>query len=41
MTLPSMYTPDGAFAYMVLVLALTLVASIVYLLVFTGASVPF
>lgn len=41
MALPSMYTPDGVFAYMVLVIALTLVASVVYLLAFTGASVPF
>ncbi|WP_169732165.1 hypothetical protein [Halostagnicola larsenii] len=36
----SIYTPGGAFAFMMIVLSLTLVAIIVYLLVFTGADVP-
>lgn len=40
MTLPSLYTPEGAFAYLLVVLALTLVAAVVYLLAFAGASVP-
>lgn len=37
---PSIYTPEGAFAFIVTVLVLTLVAAVVYLLAFTGASVP-
>jgi hypothetical protein len=40
MPLPSIYTPEGAFEYVMLVLALTLVAAVGYLLVFTGASLP-
>lgn len=40
MTLESIYTPGGAFAAMMLVLVLTLVAAVVYLVVFTGASIP-
>ncbi|SFC07840.1 hypothetical protein SAMN05444422_104152 [Halobiforma haloterrestris] len=38
---PSVYTPQGAFAYMMAVLLLALVAGLVYLAAFTGASVPF
>lgn len=40
MELPSIYTPEGAFATMLAVLALTLVAAVVYLVLFTGASMP-
>lgn len=36
----SIYTPEGAFAYLLAVLLLTLVAGVVYLLAFTGANVP-
>lgn len=41
MSLPSIYTPEGAFAYMLAVLGLALVAAVVYLLAFAGASIPF
>lgn len=40
MALRSIYTPEGAFEYMMLVILLTFVAAVVYLLVFTGASLP-
>lgn len=36
----SVYTPEGAFEAMLAILALTLVAAIVYLVVFTGATIP-
>lgn len=36
----SIYTPEGAFAFMMIVLGLTLVAIVIYLVTFTGASVP-
>lgn len=36
----SIYTPEGAFTFMMIVLAFTLVAIVVYLLAFTGASLP-
>ena len=34
----SIYTPDGAFSYMLVVLALTFLAAVGYLLLFTNAS---
>lgn len=37
---PSLYTPEGAFAYMLVVIGLALVAAVVYLLAFTGATLP-
>lgn len=37
---PSIYTPQGAFTFMMTVLVLTLVAIVVYLAAFTGASIP-
>jgi len=37
---PSIYTPEGAFTFMMIVLVITLIAIASYLLVFTGASVP-
>lgn len=37
---PSIYTPEGTFTAMMAVLALTLVAAVTYLVVFTGATVP-
>ncbi|WP_281244702.1 hypothetical protein [Halostagnicola kamekurae] len=36
----SIYTPEGAFRFVMIVLGLTLVAIVVYLLAFTGASLP-
>ena len=36
----SIYSPEGAFAAVMLVLAATLVAAVVYLVVFTGATIP-
>lgn len=36
----SMYTPDGSFRYLLLVLLGTLVAAVVYLLAFTNATIP-
>ncbi|MFC4986603.1 hypothetical protein [Saliphagus infecundisoli] len=41
MSLPSIYTPEGAFAYMLAVIGLALVTAVVYLLSFAGATVPF
>lgn len=41
MRLHSLYSPDGAFQFLLLALALTLVGAVVYLLVYTSASVPF
>lgn len=38
--MPSIYTPEGAFTLVMIVLGLTLVAIVVYLLAFTGASLP-
>lgn len=40
MSLPSIYTPEGTFAYTLVVLGLALVATVVYLLAFAGATVP-
>ncbi|AEH36585.1 MULTISPECIES: hypothetical protein [Halopiger] len=37
---PSIYTPEGTFAFMLTALGLALVAAIVYLVVFTGATIP-
>lgn len=37
---PSIYTPEGTFAFIMTVLALTLVAAVGYLLAFTGVGVP-
>lgn len=36
----SIYTPGGAFTFMMIVLGLMLVAIVIFLLAFTGASVP-
>ena len=41
MTPESIYTPEGSFAYLMAVVGLTLLAAVGYLLVFTGAGVPF
>ncbi len=38
--IPSIYTPEGAFTFMMSVLVITLIAIVVYLIVFTGASIP-
>lgn len=40
MRLRSIYTPAGAFQYLLLALLATLVAAAGYLLAFTGASLP-
>lgn len=40
MALPSTYTPEGAYAYLMATLAATLVAAVVYLLAFTGVTLP-
>lgn len=40
MDLPSIYSPEGAFAAMLVVLGVSLVAAVVYLVAFTGASLP-
>lgn len=40
MTFPSIYTPHGTFAAMMVVLALTLIAAVGYLVIFTGATIP-
>lgn len=40
MRLYSLYTPDGAFQYLLVALALTLLGAIAYLLVFTSAGLP-
>ncbi|WP_268257980.1 hypothetical protein [Halopiger goleimassiliensis] len=37
---PSIYTPEGTFAFLMAVLGLALVAAIVYLVAFTGATIP-
>jgi hypothetical protein len=37
----SIYSPGGAFTFMMFVLVLTLVAIVIYLLAFTGASIPY
>lgn len=37
---PSIYTPEGTFTFVLLALGLALVAAIVYLLLFTGATFP-
>lgn len=36
----SVYSPDGAYAYLLVVLALALVAAVGYLLAFTNAAFP-
>lgn len=41
MQLHSLFGPDGAFQFLLLALALTLVGAVVYLLVYTNANVPF
>lgn len=41
MSAPSIYTPEGTFAYMLVVLGLALVAAVVYLFAFAGATLPF
>lgn len=41
MTPDTIYTPEGSFAYLMAVVGLSLLAAVGYLLVFTGASVPF
>lgn len=41
MQLHSLYTPDGAFQFLLLALALTLAGAVVFLLVYTSASLPF
>lgn len=41
MATESIYTPEGSFRYLLVALAVALVAAVVYLLAFTGASVPF
>lgn len=38
MALPSTYTPEGAYAYLMATLAATLAAAVGYLVAFTGAS---
>lgn len=38
--LPSAYTPEGAFLYLIAVVVLALVAAVVYLVVFAGMAVP-
>lgn len=40
MTPGSIYTPEGSFDYLMAIVLLTLVAAVVFLLVFTDASVP-
>ena len=40
MTPGSTYTPEGTFDYLMAIVFLTLMAAVVYLLVFTNASVP-
>ena len=40
MTPRSIYTPEGTFDYVMLVVGLTLVAAVGYLLVFTNATAP-
>jgi len=38
--LPSIYTPEGSFAYLLVVLAVTLATAVAYLVVFAGAGLP-
>jgi hypothetical protein len=38
--LPSIYTPEGSFAYLLAVLVAALAAAVAYLLAFTNASLP-
>lgn len=40
MTPDSIYTPEGTFAYLMAAVGVTLLAAVVFLLVFTDASVP-
>ena len=40
MKLPSVYTPEGSFAYLLVVLGATLAAAVAYLVVFAGAGLP-
>lgn len=40
MTPESIYTPEGSFGYLMAIVFLTLVAAVVFLLLFTDASVP-
>ncbi|SNZ02558.1 hypothetical protein SAMN06269185_0052 [Natronoarchaeum philippinense] len=40
MQLPSVYTPEGSFAYLLVVLGATLVTAVTYLVVYAGASLP-
>lgn len=40
MTPESIYTPEGSFGYLMLLVAVTLVAAVLFLLVFTNATVP-
>jgi len=37
---PSTYTPDGVYTYLLVVLGLTLVAAVVYLVLFTSFALP-
>lgn len=39
--LPSIYTPEGSFAYLLVVLVVTLAAAVAFLVAFAGASLPF
>lgn len=41
MTPDSIYTPEGSFDYLMLLVGVTLVAAVAFLLVFTNATVPF
>lgn len=41
MTPESIYTPEGSFGYLMLVVGGTLVAAVTFLLVFTNATVSF
>lgn len=38
--LPSIYTPEGSFAYLLVVLVATLAAALAFLVAFAGASLP-
>ena len=40
MQLPSIYTPEGSFTYLLVIVALTLAAAIAYLVLFTNAALP-
>lgn len=41
MTPESIYTPEGSFGYLMVILAVLLVVAVGFLLVFTDAAVPF